>query len=94
MDFEITFAASSFRHGFTEEDVRWALKTQRYDALLEPREPSDVYLLIGFSTKATLLEVMYNKVADGNVVVFHVMKCRAQYLPLISLPIETEPERS
>ena len=94
MEFKVTYAESAFRHGFTEEDIQWAFKTQRYDALLESREPSDVYLLIGFSMNAKVLEVFYIKTADGCIKVFHTMKCRAQYLPLLSLPLETEPERS
>ena len=94
MELEVTYSESAFRHGLAEEDIQWALKTQRYDALLESREPSDIYLLIGFSTKASLIEVMYNKTFGGRIKVFHAMKCRPQYLPLISLPEETETERS
>jgi hypothetical protein len=93
VELEVTYAESAFRHGFTESDIEWAFKTLRYDALLECREPFDVYLLIGFSTNASIIEVMYNKTEDG-IKVFHAMKCRSQYLPLISLPTEQELEGS
>jgi len=94
MEYEVLYTQSAFRHGFTEKDIQWAFKTQRYDALLESREPFDVYLLIGFSAKALVLEVMYNKTSDGKIKVFHAMKCRACYMPLVSLIVKKESERS
>jgi hypothetical protein len=41
------------------------------------------YLLIGFDTKANLIEVMYN-IVDNNVInVFHAMPCRKSFRELI-----------
>jgi len=41
------------------------------------------YLLIGFDLNANPLEVLYNVIDESTLKVFHAMKCRNIYLPLI-----------
>jgi hypothetical protein len=39
------------------------------------------YLLIGFNTQGNPIEVMYNRIDEERVNVFHAMKCRKGLLP-------------
>jgi hypothetical protein len=83
MDVRIEFHPSAFKHRITEADIRWAVKTFIYE---EPSEDEiDKYLLIGFDTKGNLLEIMYNTIDEQTIHVFHAMKCRSAYIPLLNL---------
>jgi hypothetical protein len=85
MNITIEFNPSAFKHGFTEEDIRWAFDTVRYDGWLNNGEgqDKDKYLLIGFNRSGNPLEILYNFIDDNTVNVFHVMKCRNIYKHLI-----------
>ena len=41
------------------------------------------YLVIGFDSSQNLIEVMYNITDEGNIHVFHAMKCRKEYTKYI-----------
>jgi hypothetical protein len=41
-------------------------------------------LLIGFDRATNLVEVLYNIIDENTLRVFHAMKCRNIFLPLIS----------
>jgi hypothetical protein len=41
------------------------------------------YLRIGWGSRLNLLEVMYNEVDEDTICVFHMMKCRDEFLPLL-----------
>ena len=75
----IVYNKSAFKHGFTEADIEWAFLHPICNGLLE--DYSNKYLLIGFDTRANLIEVMYNRICEEKVNVFHVMKCRKGLLP-------------
>jgi hypothetical protein len=77
----IIFNDSAFRHGVTKEDIRCAVTNFLYDALVEGYE--NKYLIIGFDRSANLLEINYNEIDDVWINVFHAMKCRDIYLPLL-----------
>ena len=79
MDMEIKYVRSAFKHHATEEDIRWAFDTARYDELLSAGK----YLLIGFDRNANLLEILYNVLDHDTINVFHAMPCRNIYLPLL-----------
>jgi hypothetical protein len=74
MQIEISFSPSAFKHGVSEEDIRWALGTQFCDVLMEGYE--DKYILIGFDMNGNLLEIMYRAIDNHSIHVFHAMKCR------------------
>jgi len=38
------------------------------------------YLLVGFDTKGNPIEIMYNRIDEEKVNVFHAMKCRKEFL--------------
>jgi hypothetical protein len=81
MEPEIVCAPSAFKHGVTVADIRHAVTTARYDRIMEGFD--DKVLLLGFNTKGNPLEVVYRRAGDNGMFVFHAMKCRNTYLPLL-----------
>jgi hypothetical protein len=78
MEPEMEFNPSAFKHGYTKMDVRWAFKTQLRDVLMD--EFDNKYLVIGFDHAGNLIEVMYNRIDEKSINVFHAMKARQQFL--------------
>jgi hypothetical protein len=76
MGVNIVFVDSAFKHGYTEEDIKFALKTEIRDILMDGF--TNKYLVIGFSKALTLIEVMYNYIDENNIRVFHAMDCRKE----------------
>jgi len=75
---EIIFRQSAFKHGVTEADIRWALKTVEFDELIHGFE--NKYRLLGFNTKGNLIEVLYNLINDHRINVFHAFPCSDAFL--------------
>jgi hypothetical protein len=70
----IKFNRAAFKHGVTKADILWAFETFIYE---DPIDGVDnKYLLLGFSISGNLLEVMYNRIDENNINVFHAMPCR------------------
>ena len=65
----------------TVTPARRAILNWKYDDIFED-EP-EKHLLIGFDSSANLLEIMYNVIDEQNLKVFHAMKCRNAFLPLL-----------
>ena len=83
MDIRIVFKKSAFKHGATEEDIRWAFNTAKYDKLVEGYD--NKYLLIGFNRSGNMIEVIYSDLGENTASVFHAMNCRKALLPLLGL---------
>ena len=81
MDIFIHYTPSAFKHGLTGTNIRCAMLNWVYDDTFED-EP-EKHLLIGFDDNANLLEIMYNVIDEHSVKVFHAMKCRNTFLPLL-----------
>ncbi|GHT78249.1 hypothetical protein FACS1894130_04510 [Spirochaetia bacterium] len=79
---DIEFNRSAFKHGVSEEDIRWAFFHYRYDGPVEDME--NKYLRLGFDLVGNLLEIMYNEIDEHTVNVFHAMKCQSIYYPLLN----------
>lgn len=77
----IEYNKSAFKHDISEEDIRWAFFHYRYDGPIENMD--NKYLRIGFDRGGNLLEIMYNEIDEHNVNIFHSMKCRSIYFPLL-----------
>jgi len=78
MDDTIIFNDSAFKHeGVTAEDIRRAFDRPLFDGLIEGHD--NKFLLTGFDTKGSLLEVMYNLIDEDTAYVFHAMPCRPEY---------------
>ena len=82
MDLNIEFNQAAFTHNMAEEDIRFAISAARYDATIDEDESDNKHLIIGFDRSANPLEIMYN-VDEDTINVFHAMKCRKKFLPLI-----------
>jgi hypothetical protein len=78
MELNIVCRASAFKHGVTEAD---AFKTVRYDGPVKGHD--NKFLLLGFDTKANLIEVLYNEFGEDGLNVFHAMHCEPKYFPLL-----------
>ncbi|GMO43617.1 MAG: hypothetical protein Pg6C_05340 [Treponemataceae bacterium] len=77
MDVIVEFTESAFRHGISEADIRHALKTRIYAAMMQ--EFPEKYGVIGFDRAGNPLEVMYNPVDDDHILIFHAMKLRESF---------------
>ncbi|MDR0455637.1 MAG: hypothetical protein LBH20_03005 [Treponema sp.] len=91
MDSYIEFNQSAFKHGVTEEDIRSAFAYKVFDHPLESEEEKN--LLIGFDTKANILEILYNVIGDQRINVFHAMKCRKNWRKYAEEPPETGKDK-
>ena len=79
---KIIFVPSVFKHGVTEEDIRYAYETRVYDGQL--RDYSFKYGFVGFNRAGNPIEVYYNPIGDDIVKVFHAMSCRDSTLEQLS----------
>jgi len=77
MDSYIEFNKSAFKHRIKEKDIRNAFIYKVFDHPVAGEE--DKNLLIGFDTKANLLEILYNVIDDRRINVFHAQKCRKNW---------------
>ena len=80
MDAGIEFNQAAFKHGITEMDIRRAFANKVFD---HPVEEENKHLLIGFDTRANLLEILYNVIGERRINVFHAMKCRKAWRTLV-----------
>jgi hypothetical protein len=79
----IEFNQAALKHNVSEEDIRWAFLHPRYDGPIEDME--NKYIRLGFDQQGNLLEIMYNEIDEHSVNVFHAMKCRSIYYPLLNI---------
>ena len=88
MDIAINFSQSAFKHGVEEADIRLVFDNKLYDERLDDSDGEDdinaKYLIIGFDRNVNLIEVLYNVIDENSLKVFHAMKCRNIYLPLVN----------
>ncbi|MCL2831943.1 MAG: hypothetical protein FWD78_02125 [Treponema sp.] len=81
MNIVIEYNPSAFKHGVTEEAIRYATINAIYDDIWDGDK--NKHLLLGFDKKLNLLEIMYNIINDQCINVFHAMKCRSIYYRLL-----------
>jgi hypothetical protein len=77
----VEFNVSAFKHGITEENIRYVLNHPQYEGPLEDNE--DKYIIVGFDNSSNLLEILYNIIDDKTINVFHAMKCRSMFFHLL-----------
>ena len=78
---EIVYASSAFKHNVTKDDIVRAFETFIYEDMLEGFD--NKHLLLGFNTHGNLIEVMYNRISNNAIKVFHAMPCRKAFRDLI-----------
>ena len=71
---KIIFVPSAFRHGYTQDDIEWAIETKIYEGLLKGED--EIYSIIGFDTSGNPIEVFYNIIDDETIKIFHAMSLR------------------
>jgi hypothetical protein len=55
--------------------------SSQYEGPLE--DDANRYIVLGFDLAGNLLEIMYNRLDDETVKVFHAMKCRSIFFHLL-----------
>jgi uncharacterized DUF497 family protein len=83
MNTGIVFNQSAFKHGVSEDNIRYAFTHAVVDHPVEGEE--DKHLLIGFDRNANLLEILYNVLGDQKINVFHAMKCRKAWRSIANM---------
>ena len=79
----VIFNPSAFKHGVTEDDIRFAFDNKLFDHPIANSEGKN--LLIGLDKKIIPIEILYNEIDDETVNVFHAMKCRKAWRDLAKL---------
>ena len=77
----IKFNRAAFKHGVTEADILRAFETFIYEDPIEDAE--NKHLLLGFNRHGNLIEVIYNRIDEDNINVFHAMPCRKAFHKLV-----------
>ena len=78
---KIKYNWAAFKHGVTEADILRAFETFIYEDPIE--DVDNKYLLIGFNLKGNLIEVMYNRINEDAINVFHAMPCRKTFREMV-----------
>jgi len=73
---KVIFVPSAFRHGYTQDDIEWAIETKIYEGLLNGED--EIYALIGFDTAGNPIEIFYNIIDDETIKIFHTMQLRTK----------------
>ena len=85
MEPKIEFVPSAFRHGFTEEDIRWVLSNFLVDGIAGDDDDT-IRIAVGFDRSLNkLLEIIYHELEDETALVFHAMECRKKWLLKLGL---------
>jgi hypothetical protein len=83
MEKNIVFNPAAFKHGISEASIRYVLNYPEYEGPLEEFE--NKYIVVGFDDSGRLLEILYNRIDDKSINVFHAMKCRNIFLYLLDV---------
>jgi hypothetical protein len=70
---------SALKRGFTRADIEWAFLHPIANGVLSEYE--NKYLHVDFDTKGNPIEIIYNRIDDERINVFHTMSCRKEYIP-------------
>jgi hypothetical protein len=79
----VEFNPSAFKHGITEEDIRFAFDNKLFDHPIAQQEEKN--LLIGLDRQLNPIEILYNEIDENTLNVFHAMKCRKAWRDLAKL---------
>jgi len=77
---DIEFNQAAFKHGISEEKIRYALNRPQYEGPMEEHE--NKHIVLGFDNSGNLLEIFYNNIGE-TINVFHAMKCRTIFFSLL-----------
>jgi hypothetical protein len=77
VELEFVFRDTAFKHSLDKADILHAFETACYMGRYGDRE--NVYLLLGFDTKANPVEILYNEFGGNGVNIFHAMPCQPRF---------------
>ncbi len=77
---------AALKHGCSREDISHAYDMAIYEAILEEDADAAKLLIIGFDGAANLIELIGAELHNGDVLIWHAMACRKQYLNLLPDP--------
>jgi uncharacterized DUF497 family protein len=72
---------AAFKHGVSENDIKFAILNALYDDVLD--DTDDKHLVLGFDRNGNLLEILYNIIDEDAINVFHAMSCRDIFFHLL-----------
>ena len=75
---------SALRHDCTREDISTAYDMKLYEATLDAEADPPKLLFIGPDPADNLLELVGAELENGDVLIWHAMKCRKQFLDLLA----------
>ncbi len=74
---------SALKHGTTREDISHAYDLVRYETVLDEDAEPPKLLIIGPDSAGNPLELIGCELENGDVLIWHAMACRKQYLELL-----------
>jgi uncharacterized DUF497 family protein len=77
MEQEMVYAPSAFKHGIDGADIEHAPRAHITDELMAGFD--NKYFVIGYDRAGNPLEVIYNRIDEAAIKVFHAMKCRRHF---------------
>ena len=80
---KLSIISSAFKHGVTKDDIVRAFETFIYEDMIENFD--NKHLLLGFNLVGNLIEIMYNRISNEAIKVFHAMPCRKAFREMILL---------
>ena len=83
MDVIVEFHEAAFRHNICKEDIIHALKHRTHDALIE--ELPEKWAVIGPNRTGNYIELIYNKIDENSICVYHAMGVRDSFIKKYSL---------
>jgi hypothetical protein len=84
----VLVTTSALRHGWSADDIRWAVEHALALAAVETRQPEAIVgvLHLGPARDGRLLEVLVIMNDDGEEIAIHAMLMRASYRSLLEEP--------
>jgi hypothetical protein len=74
---------SALRHGSSREDISHAYDLFLYETVLDEDADPPKLLIIGPDGAGNPLELIGGEIENGDVLIWHAMACRKQYLDLL-----------
>ena len=74
---------SALKHGYTREDISHAYDMALHEGVLDEDTDTPKLLVIGPDFAGNLLELIGDELEDGDVWIWHAMRCRQKYLDFL-----------
>lgn len=75
---------SALKHGYSREEISHAFDMAVYEGVVDGDAEPSKSLIIGPDSAGSLLELVGGPRPNGDFLIWHAMRCRSQYLALLS----------